>query len=75
MISAQEAKKITNSSSEKFKQEVSRIEDLVIQAAESGLTKIITTAPIEIANRIREEFTLNGYAVNNEQGTGINISW
>jgi len=75
MKSAKEIRKIMFSTKQKFNIELNKIEGEIVAAAKSGLNKVITTAPIEIAQDIRDELTLNGFTVTPSSTDHIQVCW
>ncbi len=75
MKPASEIRKIMNNSNVGFKKECERIQDEIIKVAEKGNNVIIVSSPKEIAQRVRDEFTILGYSVQPNDSTDVTISW
>lgn len=76
MKKAEEIRSITNASKANFEREIERIEKRILDAAHDGRSLINETVPVEIAVKIRNEFTLHGYTASNHPGSSqIEIKW
>lgn len=76
MKHADEIRVITNSSQASFNHEIEKIEADILQAAHDGRSRINTQVQIEIAQRVRDLFCINGYRVVNNPGSSqVEISW
>jgi hypothetical protein len=77
MFDAKQARKLTNESTSKFDQEITRISNEIKQRARDGfVTAQIHDAPAEIAQKIADEFCIHGYKVKHKPGSKlIELEW
>lgn len=75
MKNVNQIRKITVQSKKEFSKECDRINEEIIAAATDRHNKVIMNSPIEIADKIRDEFRTHGFKVKSQSGTEIKIEW